>query len=75
MFDSITEKIRNGLVHFMEVHSKVAIWGNGVHTKMLMSDFISELRKVNIIIDSQNKNVTEESDISLLENQILHLVR
>ena len=26
MFDSITEKIRNGLVHFMEVHSKVAIW-------------------------------------------------
>lgn len=61
MFDSITEKIRNGLVHFMEVHSNVAIWGNGVHTKMLMSDFISELRKVNIIIDSQNKNVTEES--------------
>ena len=44
--------IRDSLNEFMKDCEKPAIYCYGEHTQVLMSDFISELRKVKIIIDN-----------------------
>lgn len=61
--------IRNILNKFCYSHNNVAIWCNGEHTRMLMTDYMDELRNINIIIDNQLNgygdgfNVIKESEI------------
>lgn len=45
--------IRESLDNFCSNHKNVAIWCNGVHTRMLIADYINELKQVNIIIDNK----------------------
>lgn len=61
--------IRNILNKFCYSHNNVAIWCNGEQTRMLMTDYMDELRNINIIIDNQLNgygdgfNVIKESEI------------
>lgn len=43
--------IRDALNEFKNSVTEMAIWANGTHTKMLMSDFMNELKSVRWIID------------------------
>lgn len=43
--------IKKAICRFMEQCSNPAIWCYGDHTKMLMADFIFELKKVHFIVD------------------------
>ena len=49
---NINETIRHSLRDFLEKHKNVAIYCNGGHTKMLMSDFIFELKNIKYIVDN-----------------------
>ncbi len=44
--------IKDALREFLKSGKKTAIYCNGGHTKMLMADFMAELRQVNFIIDN-----------------------
>ncbi len=48
----ISQIIGQSLYTFCSEHKNPAIWCLGRHTDMLMTDYISEMRKVKIIIDS-----------------------
>lgn len=50
--------IRKEIKQFMRNHSKVAIFGNGEHTRMLTADYIYELKNVQYIIDNSKKQET-----------------
>lgn len=50
--NNIYSSIRNIINDFFSSHSKVGIYCFGIHTKMLMTDFISELRDIVCIIDN-----------------------
>ena len=52
----ILSVIHNAITDFMSQHKKVAIYCNGYHTKMLMADFIFELKDAKIIIDNYKGN-------------------
>ena len=49
---SINSCIRDTLRKFMSNHKRVAIYCNGFHTKMLMTDFVSDIRDVVCVIDN-----------------------
>lgn len=55
---NLNEIIKESLNEFIKSNSRVAIYCNGKHTKMLMSDFMFELRTIKYIID----NSFEEKD-------------
>lgn len=57
---SISAIIKNSLQKFLENSKNPAIYCNGGHTKIFMSDFMFELKKIKVIID----NYTERSDDS-----------
>lgn len=44
--------IKNSIVEFLKNTKNPAIYCNGGHTRMLMSDFINELKTVRIIVDN-----------------------
>ena len=50
--------IKEYLRKFTESCQNPAIWCYGNHTKMLMADFIFELKKVKYIIDNNLKNAS-----------------
>ena len=56
----ILSAIRGALTDFMSRHDIVAIYCNGYHTKMLMADFIFELKDVKIIIDNYKGEESSE---------------
>jgi len=49
---SINAIIKNLLQDFLKTARKIAIYCNGGHTEMLMSDFIFELKEVRYIVDN-----------------------
>lgn len=49
---SVNEIIRESLHNFLKTYKNVAIYCNGGHTRMLMSDFIFELKNVKYIVDN-----------------------
>ena len=48
----ILSVIRKSISEFVKQHKNVAVYCNGYHTRMLMSDFVFELKKVRFIIDN-----------------------
>lgn len=50
--------IKREIRKFMLTHSKVAIFGNGEHTRMLTVDYIYELKDVQFIIDNSKNQET-----------------
>lgn len=70
--ERINAIIKKELGRFMETHSRVAIYGNGEHTRMLMTDYIYELKDVQYIIDNGKKQeehggykIISEKDLEL----------
>ena len=51
----ISTILKEILVSFIKKSSRPAIYCNGKHTKMLMSDYMNELREIKIIIDNGPK--------------------
>ena len=49
---TVGKAIREILVNFCQKYKNPAIWCNGQHTRMLMANYIFELKKVKYIIDS-----------------------
>lgn len=67
---NINQIIMNSIKKFTDSCSVPAIWCYGKHTKMLMTDFISEMRNVRYIIDA-NYSECEESGFRIIkENEI-----
>lgn len=62
--------IRNILSKFCHSHNNVAIWCNGEHTRMLMADYMDELKNVNIIIDNKLNGQGDGFNI-IRENEII----
>lgn len=58
--EKINAIIKNELGQFMKTHSKVAIYGGGEHTRMLMADYMYELKSVEYIIDNNSKKDSHE---------------
>ena len=50
----IYQIIKCSLADFVKSCNKAAIYCNGGHTKVLMSDFIFELKEVKYIVDNYN---------------------
>ena len=53
--DKINVAIHSCLRQFMETHNRVALYCNGYHTKMLMTDFVSDIRDIVCIVDIGRK--------------------
>lgn len=68
-YAGINSCIRDILRKFMDNHKRVAIYCNGFHTKMLMTDFVSDIREVVCIIDNGTKIVGEGLPI-IRDNEI-----
>ncbi len=51
----VTHVIKNSLQEFMKLDKKTAIYCNGGHTKMLMADFMFELKNIKFIIDNYSE--------------------
>lgn len=71
----INSLVKNAICTFVERCNNPAIWCYGRHTKMLMSDFMFELKKVHFIIDNGIKNSADTGfqiigESSILEKQI-----
>lgn len=67
----INHIIKRSICEFVEHCRKPAIWCYGKHTKMLMADFMFELKKVHYIIDNGVQN-REESGFEIIdENNIM----
>lgn len=62
--------IQNVIDLFMKRCKKPAIWCYGYHTKMLMADFMFELKKVKYIIDNNVKHQIKSGFEIIQENQI-----
>ena len=62
--------IRNSLEDFIERNKKVAIYCNGGHTKMLMSDFIFELKSVRYIVDNYAKKSDNQGFFMIRDDEI-----
>lgn len=64
--ENISYMIRDALRMFTSGCKKPAIWCYGEHTKMLMSDFMSELRNVKFIIDEHAEDFSEDSGFNVI---------
>lgn len=62
--------IKKELEQFMKTHSKVAIFGNGEHTRMLMVDYIYELKNIQYIIDNNGKQSGHEGYKIISEKEL-----
>ena len=62
--------IREALKNFCVNHKNVAIWCNGVHTRMLVADYINELKQVNIIIDNKMDGSNQSGYLIISQEKI-----
>ena len=65
----VGHQIKKILRCFMESHNRVAIYCYGFHTKMLMTDFISDIRDVICIVDN-NYNRSGEGFVVIKEQEL-----
>ncbi len=68
--EGINAVIKNSICKFVERCNRPAIWCYGKHTKMLMTDFMFELKKVHYIIDNGIQNRDESGFEIIDENGI-----
>lgn len=66
---NINVTIRNALTGFISSHAKVAIYGNGYHTSILMSDFIYEMKSIRHIVDSYAKQGEEGGGFTVISDK------
>ena len=66
----VNEVIKKTLGAFCKSHKNPAIWCYGKHTKMLMMDFIYEMKNVKIIIDTAEKSAVNNGFHIIMPDQI-----
>ena len=66
--EKIYSFVEQALKDFCKLCDNPAVWCNGVHTKMLMSDFVFEMRKVKYIIDKEKES--DSGYITITPNEI-----
>lgn len=66
----IYQILKYSLVDFIKSCRKVAIYCNGGHTKMLMSDFAFELKGVNCIVDNYTDEAVESGFLLLKDEEM-----
>lgn len=69
-FVNLSVLLKDILGDFSDSCQRPAIWGNGEHTKRLMADFVFEIRKAKIIIDS-NAIGDDESGYKIITSEQL----
>ena len=62
--------IKRSLCKFLENCKKPAVYCGGGHTKMLMADFIYELKKVRYIVDNYAKPEADSGFILIRDEEI-----
>lgn len=68
--EKINNIIKQEIKKFMRTHSQVAIFGNGVHTRMLTVDYIYDLKDIKYIIDN-NKKQEEQGGYNIINEKDL----
>ena len=63
---NVNYMIRDALAKFVSGCKMPAIWCYGEHTKMLMADFMNELKAVNLIIDGHAGNYSDDSGFQVI---------
>lgn len=71
--ERVSAIIKEGLKQFMYRHSQVAIYGNGEHTRMLMVDYVYELKNIKYIIDNHGKRSEDTGYKIIAEDQLEEL--
>lgn len=66
----VSSVIKQSLREFLKGAKKPAIYCNGGHTKMLMADFVYELKKVRHIIDNYKESAEENGFILIKDEDI-----
>lgn len=61
--------LRDALAAFVYSCKQPAIWCYGEHTKMLMADFMNELKPVKFIVDEHAKEYSEDSGFKVIHRQ------
>ena len=67
--DNINDMLQNALTDFLRGCKKPAIWCYGEHTKMLMSDFMNELKQVKFIVDAHAEKYSEDSGFKVIHSE------
>lgn len=67
--ENVSCMIRDVLTMFASGCKRLAIWCYGEHTKMLMADFMTELRSVKFIIDEHAENFSEDSGFKIIHSK------
>ena len=66
-YSNLNFYIRKILVDFMHSHKRVGLYCYGEHTKMLMADYVAEIRELVCIID--NGNVSDDSTFTIIRDE------
>lgn len=66
---NVSGMVRDALTDFASGCKKMAIWCYGEHTKMLMADFMNELKNVKFIIDEHAENFSEDSGFKVIQSK------
>lgn len=67
---NMNQQIRKALHDFCDGCENPAIWCMGVHTQMLMADFMNELKKVQFVVDQNKSNQVNTGIQIITENQL-----
>lgn len=70
---NVNGMLRDVLAAFAHSCKKPAIWCYGEHTRMLMTDFINELKSVKFIVDEHAEKYSEDSGFKVIHSQELSL--
>lgn len=71
--DNVNDMLQDALAAFLSDCKKPAIWCYGEHTKMLMSDFMNELKQVKFIVDAHAEKYSEDSGFKVIHSQEVEL--
>lgn len=64
--DNVNDMLQDALAVFLSGCKKPAIWCYGEHTKMLMADFMNELKQVKFIVDAHAEKYSEDSGFKVI---------
>ena len=71
--NNVNDMLQEVLVGFLRDCKKPAIWCYGEHTKMLMSDFMNELKQVKFIVDAHAEKYSDDSGFKVIHSQEVEL--
>lgn len=71
--DNVNDMIQTALTAFLNSCEKPAIWCYGEHTKMLMADFMNELKQVKFIVDAHAERYSENSGFKVIYSREVEL--